>query len=143
MSVNNEAGASRQFVASGEAMSTGWIKGTKIWQAAYTVVFVAFVGFAAVSVFRTAKGKSVHVPHYAPLLLPVVLVVAGVAMLAFIGRLARALIADRRIGAAAGTVIRRPSTVKDLWRFRETALVCAKKLAGFLEGVVDQLADSQ
>jgi hypothetical protein len=80
MSVNNETGASRQFVASGEAMSTGWIKGTKIWQAAYTVVFVAFVGFAAVAVFRTAKGKSVHVPHYAPLLLPVVLVVAGVAI---------------------------------------------------------------
>jgi hypothetical protein len=80
MSVNNETGASRQFVASGEAMSTGWIKGTKIWQAAYTVVFVAFVGFAMVAVFRTAKGKSVHVPHYAPLLLPVVLVGAGVVM---------------------------------------------------------------
>jgi hypothetical protein len=30
MSVNNEAGAARQFVASAEAMSSGWIKGTKI-----------------------------------------------------------------------------------------------------------------
>ncbi len=48
----------------------------------------------------------------------------------------------RRIGAAAGTVIRRPSTVKDLWRFRETALVCAKKLAEFLPGVIDQLSDA-
>jgi hypothetical protein len=80
MSISDEAGTSRQFVASGEAFSTGWIKGTKIWQAAYTVVFVAFVGFAVLAVFRTMKGKSVHVPHYAPLLLPAVLVVAGVAM---------------------------------------------------------------
>ncbi|HEY2827236.1 MAG TPA: hypothetical protein VGJ04_06515 [Pirellulales bacterium] len=48
----------------------------------------------------------------------------------------------RRIGAAAGTVVRRPSTVKDLWRFRETALVCSKKLAGFLEGVIAQLPNS-
>ncbi len=48
----------------------------------------------------------------------------------------------RRIGAAAGTVIRRPSTVKDLWRFRETALVCAKKLADFLPGVIDQLSEA-
>ncbi len=49
----------------------------------------------------------------------------------------------RRIGAAAGTVIRRPSTVKDLWRFRKTALVVvAKKLAEFLTGVIDQLSDA-
>jgi adenosylhomocysteine nucleosidase len=48
----------------------------------------------------------------------------------------------RRIGAAAGTIVRRPSTVKDLWRFRETALTCSKKLAGFLEGVIAQLADT-
>jgi adenosylhomocysteine nucleosidase len=45
----------------------------------------------------------------------------------------------RRIGAAAGTVVRRPSTVKDLWRLRETTLVCSKKLAAFLESVIDQL----
>jgi adenosylhomocysteine nucleosidase len=48
----------------------------------------------------------------------------------------------RRIGSAAGTVMRRPSIAKDLWRFRETALVCSKKLAGFLEGVIPQLADA-
>jgi adenosylhomocysteine nucleosidase len=49
----------------------------------------------------------------------------------------------RRIGAAAGTIVRRPSTVKDLWRFRETTLVCAKKLAGFLEGVVERLGERE
>jgi hypothetical protein len=80
MSVNNETGASRQFVASGEAMSTSWIKGTKIWQAVYTVFFVGFVGFALLAVFRTLKGTVVHIPRYAPVLLPVVLVVAGVVM---------------------------------------------------------------
>jgi len=45
----------------------------------------------------------------------------------------------RRIGAAAGTIVRRPSTVKDLWRFRETALACSRKLAKFLEGAIEQL----
>jgi len=45
----------------------------------------------------------------------------------------------RRISAAAGTIVRRPSTVKDLWRFRETALTCSRKLAKFLEGVIEQL----
>lgn len=45
----------------------------------------------------------------------------------------------RRIGAAAGTIVRRPSTVKDLWRFRETAHACSRKLAKFLEGVIEQL----
>ncbi|HTQ38960.1 MAG TPA: hypothetical protein VMJ32_08025 [Pirellulales bacterium] len=45
----------------------------------------------------------------------------------------------RRIGATAGSIIRRPSTVKDLWRFREAALVCSKKLAAFLEGIIEQL----
>jgi adenosylhomocysteine nucleosidase len=46
----------------------------------------------------------------------------------------------RRIGAAAGIIVRRPSTVKDLWRFRETALICSKKLARILTDVIDQLA---
>ena len=45
----------------------------------------------------------------------------------------------RRVSAAAGTIVRRPSTVKDLWRFRETAIVCSQRLAKFLEGVVEQL----
>jgi hypothetical protein len=55
MSVNNEAGAARQFVASAEAMSSGWIKGTKIWQVVYTVFFVAFVGFAVLAMFGTSR----------------------------------------------------------------------------------------
>jgi adenosylhomocysteine nucleosidase len=45
----------------------------------------------------------------------------------------------RRIGAAAGTIVRRPSTIKDLWRFRETAILCSQRLAKFLEGVIEQL----
>jgi adenosylhomocysteine nucleosidase len=45
----------------------------------------------------------------------------------------------RRFSAAAGTIVRRPSTVKDLWRFRETAHTCSRKLAKFLEGVIEQL----
>jgi adenosylhomocysteine nucleosidase len=45
----------------------------------------------------------------------------------------------RKIGAAAGSIVRRPSTVKDLWKFRGTAIQCAERLAKFLEGVVEQL----
>jgi hypothetical protein len=78
MSVNNEAGAARQFVASGEAFSTGWIKGTKVFQAVYSVFFVAFVGFAALAMFRTSKGMHVHVPRYTGLIFMAVLLVAGV-----------------------------------------------------------------
>ena len=77
MSVN-ESGTSRQFVASGEAMSTGWIKGTKIWQAVYTVFFVAFVGFAVFAMFGTARGMHVHAPRYTGLIFMAVLLVAGV-----------------------------------------------------------------
>jgi hypothetical protein len=78
MSVNNEAGAARQFVASGEAFSTGWIKGTKVFQAVCSVFFVAFVGFAALAMFRTSKGMHVHVPRYTGLIFMAVLLVAGV-----------------------------------------------------------------
>jgi adenosylhomocysteine nucleosidase len=45
----------------------------------------------------------------------------------------------RRVGAAAGSILRRPSAVKDLWHFRSTALQCAERLAKFLEGVIEQL----
>jgi hypothetical protein len=63
MSISDQAGAGRQFVASGEAFRTGWIKGTKIWQAVYSVIFVAFVGCAVLSMVRTAKGRTVHLPR--------------------------------------------------------------------------------
>ena len=45
----------------------------------------------------------------------------------------------RRLGATAGTILRRPSFVKDLWRFRETAHACSQRLAEFLVGVIEQL----
>jgi hypothetical protein len=78
MSVSDESTASRQFVASGEAMSTGWIKGTKIWQGVYMVFFVAFVGFAVSAVFGSATGKQVHAPRYTGLIFMAALLVAGV-----------------------------------------------------------------
>ncbi len=45
----------------------------------------------------------------------------------------------RKIGAAAGSIVRRPSMVKDLWHFREAAMQCSQRLAKFLEGVIEQL----
>jgi hypothetical protein len=41
-------------------MSSGRIKGTKIWQAVYTVFFVAFVGFAVLAMFGTSRGMHVQ-----------------------------------------------------------------------------------
>jgi hypothetical protein len=78
MSIRDESTASHQFVASAEAFSTGWIKGTKIWQAVWWVFFVAFVGFAALAMFRTLKGMPVHVPRYTGLIFIAVLLVASV-----------------------------------------------------------------
>jgi hypothetical protein len=78
MSISDESTASRQFVASAEAMSTGWIKGTKIWQGVYMVFFVGFVGFAVLAMFGSAKGKQVHAPRYTGLIFMAVLLVAGV-----------------------------------------------------------------
>jgi adenosylhomocysteine nucleosidase len=54
-------------------------------------------------------------------------------------RLVRKSTLARRIGATAGTVLRRPSSIKDLWHFRETAIACSERLAKFLEGVIEQL----
>jgi adenosylhomocysteine nucleosidase len=45
----------------------------------------------------------------------------------------------RKIGAAAGSLLRRPSAVKDLWNLRESAITAAGGLAKFLEGVIEQL----
>ena len=65
MSINNEAGTARQFVAARQVFSTSWIKGTKIWQAVYTVVFVGFVGFAVLMMYNTSRGaKTPHLPRY-------------------------------------------------------------------------------
>ncbi len=45
----------------------------------------------------------------------------------------------RMIGAAAGSIVRRPSALKDLWRLRRTSHTAAERLAQFLAGVVRQL----
>jgi hypothetical protein len=78
MSISDESTASRQFVASAEAFSSGWIKGTKIWQVVYTVFFVAFVGYALLAMFGTSRSMHVHAPRYSGLILMAVLLVAGV-----------------------------------------------------------------
>ena len=44
-----------------------------------------------------------------------------------------------KIGAAAGAVLQRPSSAKDLWNLRESALKASDRLAKFLRGVVGQL----
>jgi len=63
MSISDESTASRQFEASAEAFSSTWIKGTKIWQVAYTVFFVAFVGFLVLAVIGPTIGVHVRFPH--------------------------------------------------------------------------------
>jgi adenosylhomocysteine nucleosidase len=47
----------------------------------------------------------------------------------------------RKLGAAAGSLIRRPSAAKDLWKLRESALIAADRLAKFLAGVIGQLPE--
>lgn len=44
-----------------------------------------------------------------------------------------------RVGAAMGALWKRPSSAKDLWKLRETAIFAADRLAIFLDGVVTQL----
>ena len=44
-----------------------------------------------------------------------------------------------RLGAAAGAILRRPSSIKDMWQLREDALVASERLATFLVGIIEQL----
>lgn len=44
-----------------------------------------------------------------------------------------------RLGAAAGAILKRPSSIKDMWQLKEDALVASERLAKFLVGVLDQL----
>ena len=44
-----------------------------------------------------------------------------------------------RLGAAAGAILRRPSSFKEMWQLKEDALVASERLARFLIGVVGQL----
>jgi adenosylhomocysteine nucleosidase len=47
----------------------------------------------------------------------------------------------RKLGAAAGSIVRRPSAAKDLWKLRESATAAADRLAKFLAGIIEQLPD--
>jgi adenosylhomocysteine nucleosidase len=44
-----------------------------------------------------------------------------------------------RAGALFGSLLKRPSCVKDLWAMREQALAAAERLGAFLPGVIEQL----
>jgi len=44
-----------------------------------------------------------------------------------------------RLGAAAGAIVNRPSSIKDMWQLKEDALVASDRLAAFLSGIVPQL----
>jgi adenosylhomocysteine nucleosidase len=44
-----------------------------------------------------------------------------------------------RLGAAAGAIVNRPSSIKDMWQLKEDALVASSRLATFLAGIVPQL----
>jgi len=44
-----------------------------------------------------------------------------------------------RIGAALGSLWKRPGSIKDMWKLRESAHHAADRLATFLDGVVTQL----
>lgn len=45
----------------------------------------------------------------------------------------------RQLGAAAGAILHRPSSIKDMWQLREDAIRYSDWLAKFLAGVVPQL----
>ncbi len=47
----------------------------------------------------------------------------------------------RKLGAAAGSMLRRPSAAKDLWKLRESAITAADHLAKYLTGVIQQLPE--
>jgi nucleoside phosphorylase len=53
-----------------------------------------------------------------------------------VGRLTSRKTAAQRIGAIAGSLVRRPSAIKDLWKMYEMSLAASQTLAKFLESVV-------
>jgi adenosylhomocysteine nucleosidase len=57
--------------------------------------------------------------------------------------LARQKTTASRLGAAAGAVFRRPSSVKDMLQLKEDALVLTDRLARFLSGIVEQLVPAR
>jgi adenosylhomocysteine nucleosidase len=63
----------------------------------------------------------------------------GRALPSDIDLLVRKKSAAGKLGAAAGAILRRPSSVKDMWQLKEDALVASERLAKFLVGIVGQL----
>jgi adenosylhomocysteine nucleosidase len=53
--------------------------------------------------------------------------------------LVRRRTAASRLGAAAGAILRRPGSIKDMWQLKEDALVASDRLAAFLGGIIGQL----
>jgi adenosylhomocysteine nucleosidase len=47
-----------------------------------------------------------------------------------------------KLGAAAGAIVNRPSSVKDMWKLKEDALKATDRLGRFVTGVIDQLPRS-
>jgi adenosylhomocysteine nucleosidase len=56
-----------------------------------------------------------------------------------IDHLARQQTLFGRLGAVTGAIVRRPASVKDMWKLKENAIVASDRLARFLAGVVPQL----
>lgn len=48
-----------------------------------------------------------------------------------------------RLGAAVGSIWKRPGSLKDMWQLREKATLAARQLASFLDGVILQLHEKQ
>lgn len=48
-----------------------------------------------------------------------------------------------RLGAALGSIWKRPGSVKEMWQLRESAMKASEQLASFLDGVVKQLYEAQ
>jgi adenosylhomocysteine nucleosidase len=44
-----------------------------------------------------------------------------------------------RLGAAAGAILRRPASIKDMWQLKEDGIVASERLAKFVAGIVGQL----
>jgi adenosylhomocysteine nucleosidase len=47
-----------------------------------------------------------------------------------------------RLGSALGAIWKRPESVRDMWKLRQSAHFAAKRLATFLDGIVTQLYNS-
>jgi len=45
-----------------------------------------------------------------------------------------------RLGAAAGILMRRPSSIKDMWSLKEQAMASSERLAKYLAQIIEQLA---